>query len=85
MSLVVIPVTLHLIGLDQSVVCLVLAAEDGVAMVLHVDFDVLLKLKIVVRALVQVTRLANDHRRHLICHELLPSIQSGKGGKRDQP
>ena len=77
-ELVVVAPALGLIGVDESSVRRVHALEDLQAVLLHVLHILLGQLKVVLRAVVQVARLSNQHRRHLVSDELLPAIQSGQ-------
>ena len=66
MTLVVIFPSLYLISLDQSSIDLVSAVEDRATVLLHIDHIFLVKLKIILCTSVQVARLSDKHRRHLV-------------------
>ena len=81
MSFVVIAPSFDLVCIYEAAVHCVLAQKDGATVLFDIGHVLLLKLKILIRALIQVTRLANHHCSHLVSHVLLPGIESSQRGE----
>ena len=81
MSLKVIAPSLDLVCIYKTAVHKVLAQKDGATVLFDIGHVLLLELEIILCTFVQVTRLANHHRSHLISHVLLPGIESGQRGE----
>ena len=75
-DLVVLFEAFRLVGAHKTLVNLVVAQEDFACVLLHIVYLLYLELKIVLRALIQITRLANDHLRHAIGDVLLPTVKA---------
>ena len=66
---------LRLVGIYKATIHLLLAVEDLAAMMLNIDHILLQELIIGIGPIVQIARLPDQHRGHLVNQVLLPGIQ----------
>ena len=71
---------LDLEDLEEALVRFILAVQDRVAVLLHIWLVLLVELAIVACALIEVTRLANQHRAEIVTDEELASVELCKSG-----
>ena len=70
--------------MNEAPIDYVLTLEDLVAMLLDIEHFLFVKLEIILRLVVHVTRLSDEVSGHLVRYKLLSTVECGQGRESSQ-